>query len=300
MIATDSMRHRVLLILLILVVTVAGSGSVAALRADSGSTYASPSGPGATATYTATVVAQRGDVVTRSGLKRIRLDFSADPDFSGRLDNVSARDVTVRVEDGRTEDTRRVGPVWTVANSTEGMVRIALKSAYTKIQPGDEIVVEVADVTNTEIAIENPSGLRGFALDVAVGNSQGQFDGPVEVRYTIDPNAQATRTTTGSATTPNATTTGSTATESLTPNVTTGATMSNETARATESSERTTTEAMETAGSNTETSTSKTMGRQLSPNTTGTEPTETSGPGFGLVVGVVALLVIGLFVARRE
>ena len=265
----DWVRRRASVLVVLLVVAAAGAGSGAALRADDGSTHASPSAPGATATYTVTVVAERGDAITRGGLEQIGLSFNADSDFSGNLANVSARDVTVKVR-GRHGRTDRVGPMKVVVNATGNSLWIGLESAYTNIEPGDEIVVEIADVTNTEIAIDDPSGPRGFALDASVANPQGQVDGPVETRYSIDPNAQATGT---QATTPNGT---------VRETGTNGGTM----------------EATGTTESNTEASATATTRRESNATTTGTESTETSGPGFGVVVGVVAVLVVGLFVRR--
>ena len=269
--------RRVSVLVVALVVTVAGAGSVAALRADSGSTEASPSAPGVTATYTVTVVAERGDAVTRGGLKEVGLNFNADPDFSGSLANVTAQDVTVKVRDGQTGDTSRAGPVQVAANATRNRVWIGLESA-SQVEPGDEIVVEIADVTNTEIAIDDPSGPRGFALNVSVANPQGQVDGPVETRYSIDPNAQAPGTT------PNTT-------SAVTPNGTTGTTGTGE------GTTQTTTEA--TAMSTTAPGTGTTSSAS-SANATDTRSTGASGPGFGIVVAVVALLALGLFAMRRR
>lgn len=265
------------MVLLFLVVIGAASGSVAALRADSGSTHASPSAPGATAIYTVTVVAERGDAVTRGGLEQIGLNFDADSDFSGRLDTVTARDVTVRVRNRRTGETRRGGPVQVAANATRNRVWIGLRSV-SQVEPGDEIVVEIADVTNTEIAIDDPSGPRGFALNVSVANPQGQVDGPVETRYSIDPNASVNETANGTVS--NATT----RTTAATTDAGTGAT----------------TKGTETSGSTGDASPTGTTSGESSTDTAGTEPTETSGPGFGVVVGVVVVLVVGLFVSRRE
>ena len=273
-------RRRASVLVVLLVVTAIGTGSGAALRADDGSTHASPSAPGATATYTVTVVAERGDAVTRSGLKEIGLNFNADPDFSGNLANVTARDVTVQVE-GRNGETSRVGPVRVAANSTTGKVWIGLRSAYTRIEPGDEIVVKIADVTNTEIAIADPEGLRGFALNVSVANPQGQVDGPVETRYTIDPNAQVTETT----------------------RVSSNGTASNETNQsgtATTGTSEGTTAGTGTSGSGAEASPTGTTGDQSEANATGTETTGASGSGFGVGVALVALLAIALLALRQQ
>ena len=150
--------------------------------------------------------------------------------------------------------------------------------------------MKVSDVTSTEIAIDDPSGPRGFALNVSVANPQGQVDGPVETRYSIDPNASANGTTQATA---NATTE-SMATESPPSNATASGT-----ARSVGVSEGTR-ETTGMTGSGADTSATERTGSRPGANATDTQSTGTSGPGFGVVVGIVALLTVALFVMRRR
>ena len=60
------------------------------------------------------------------------------------------------------------------ANSTKGKLWIGLDSVYRQVNPGDQIVVQVVGVTSSEIAIEDPNGLRGFAPNVAVKGPMGK------------------------------------------------------------------------------------------------------------------------------
>ena len=96
---------------------------------------------------------------------------------------------------------RLAGSTSVISDDGGSELLITLDSAYTQIDPGDRIIVRVDNITNSEIAIANPKGPRGFALNVGVAGPRGNFDGPVEVRYALDPTA---RVSTAALTTPTA------------------------------------------------------------------------------------------------
>ena len=297
--------------------------------------------PGAVGDYRVTLRPEAGDAIVENGLKSVTLDFSADRDYSGDLGNLSDRDVEVRVGDGN--GTVPAGK--TSVNQSGSEVTVTLERAFTGIEPGDRIVVNVYGVTNTEIAIQNPQSLRGFALDVSATGPQGNTSGPVEARYTIDPNATAQRTPTDSADNSNAsgatnandtdtgtdnsteTDTGSTATATETATATATATPtatvtaapiesdSTSTAAAVtavvetiEPTETTTTEetSTDTATETAEPTEASTMTEEATEpattggNESGGQATDTTGPGFGLLVALVALLAAGLLATRRR
>ena len=295
--------------------------------------------PGAVGDYRVTLRPEAGDAIVENGLKSVTLDFSADRDYSGDLGNLSDRDVEVRVGDGN--GTVPAGK--TSVNQSGSEVTVTLERAFTGIEPGDRIVVNVYGVTNTEIAIQNPQSLRGFALDVSATGPQGNTSGPVEARYTIDPNATAQRTPTDSADNSNTsgatndtdtgtdnsteTDTGSTATATETATATATATPtatvtaapiesdSTSTAAAVtavvetiEPTETTTTEetSTDTATETAEPTEASTMTEEATEpattggNESGGQATDTTGPGFGLLVALVALLAAGLLATRRR
>jgi len=241
----------------------------AALEADSGSTYANPEAPGATATYRITVVAEQNDTVVRNGLERITLNYGADSDFSGSLNGVTARDVDVTIWGG--EEKRSVSVAKISTNSKGSWMTINLRRSY-NIEPGEEISIEVTEVDSSEIAIQNPQGPRGFALNVRVLDGQGHGDGPVETRYTLDPNASTTVDT--------ATTT--VATSEPTSNASETTTMGGQSST--------------TMGSTPTTTAASADGTAEE----GTETTSATGPGFGIVAAVVALLAATLLATNRS
>lgn len=73
---------------------------------------------------------------------------------------------------------------------------MTLERVYQEIGPGDRIIVRIANVTNTKIAALDPQGVRSFVLRVTASGLRENTDGPVEVRYEIDPNATAPAATT--------------------------------------------------------------------------------------------------------
>ncbi|PSP73786.1 hypothetical protein BRC86_08105 [Halobacteriales archaeon QS_3_64_16] len=162
----------------------------AALEADA---TVDDTAPGAVGDYTVTLRPEPGDAVARNGLESVTLDFGADRDYSGDLGNLTAENVEVRVGDTN-------GTVWagqTTVNQSGSEVTITLEQAFENVKPGDRIVVRVFGVTNTDVALRNAQTLRGFALRASATGPQGNTDGPVEARYTIDPNATAEQTPTG-------------------------------------------------------------------------------------------------------
>ena len=328
-----------------------------ALEPDSGSTYANPPAPGATAEYRVTVVAGQNDSVTRNGLKRVTLNYDADPDFSGSVAGVTARDVEVRITPPDANGSVPAGPVDVSTNPAGDRLVITLTSAYQNVRPGSQISVRVDNVRNTEIAIPDPQGLRGFALDVTTSDPQGNTDGPVEVRYTIDPNATAPNATGSNVSAPNASASntrtpdpaggastststdtgtltavraGATDTATATETTTESATATEMTAEATTTTTTaaeatttgaiatetaTTTEAATTTKTTTEAATTETTTTaEATATETTTDPpastaaetagggqaTETTGPGFGLLAAVIALLAVALLTRRRR
>jgi PGF-CTERM protein len=290
-----------------------------ALEPDSGSTYVNPSAPGATGEFRATVVAERGDNITQNGLKTVTLDFSADPDYSGSIAGVTPRDVEVRATAASGNGTVPAGPVRVSSNPAGDRLTITLPSAYQNVQPGDEISVTIDGVRNPEIAIPDPQGVRGFTLRVAASDPQGNTDGPVELLYSIDPNAtapNATNTTgpnasnvtgAGNATAPTMTdsnTTGPNA-SNMTDSNTTGPNASNMTGAGNVTADATSTADSTTTTTTTETSTTTaTAAATATPAETtgggGATETTTTGPGFGLVAAVIALLAVALLATRRR
>jgi len=322
-----------------------------ALEPDSGSTYANPPAPGATAEYRVTVVAGQNDSVTRNGLKRVTLNYDADPDFSGSVAGVTARDVEVRITPPDANGSVPAGPVDVSTNPAGDRLVITLTSAYRNVRPGSQISVRVDNVRNTEIAIPDPQGLRGFALDVTTSDPQGNTDGPVEVRYTIDPNATAPNATESNVSAPNAsasntrtpdpaggastststdagtltavragatdtatatetTTESATATE-MTAGMTTTTAAEATTTRATTEAATTTGAATTEAATTTETTTATAEATATETSTDapastaaetagGGQATETTGPGFGLLAAVIALLAVALLTRRRR
>jgi PGF-CTERM protein len=141
---------------------------------------------------------------------------------------------------------------------------IDLRRSY-DIEPGEEISIEVIGIDSLEIAIQNLQGPRGFALDVRVLDGQGGADGPVETRYTLDPNASArTATATTTATSEPTSNAGGTTTMGDQSSATTGPARTTAAPSANETTEE------------------------------GTETTSTTGPGFGIVAAIVALLAATL------
>ena len=323
---------------------------VIALEPDSGSTYANPPAPGATAEYRVTVVAGQNDSVTRNGLKRVTLNYDADPDFSGSVAGVTARDVEVRITPPDANGSVPAGPVDVSTNPAGDRLVITLTSAYRNVRPGSQISVRVDNVRNTEIAIPDPQGLRGFALDVTTSDPQGNTDGPVEVRYTIDPNATAPNATESNVSAPNAsasntrtpdpaggastststdtgtltavragatdtatateTTTESatatemtagmtttTAAEATTTRATTEAAMTTGAATTTETTTETTTATAEATATETSTDAPASTAAETAG---GGQATETTGPGFGLLAAVIALLAVALLATRQR
>jgi PGF-CTERM protein len=274
--------------------------------------------PGAVGDYTVTLRPEPGDAVARNGLKQVTLDFGADRDYSGDLGNLTANDVEVRVGDEN-------GTVWageTTVNRSGSEVTITLEETSQNVKPGDRIVVRVFGVTNTEIALRNARSLRGFALRASATGPQGNTDGPVEARYTIDPDATPQQTPTEGANGSGAGAAGADA--NMTSNDTGMAETADmaenasTTASTSEASENTTAEAgmasestgmdEPTEATSTDTATATpTSAESTQPATTegndggsGGQATETTGPGFGLLVGLVALLAAGLLAARRH
>ncbi|PSP73787.1 hypothetical protein BRC86_08110 [Halobacteriales archaeon QS_3_64_16] len=307
-----------------------------ALEANSGSTYTRPTAPGATGEFRATMIAERGDNITQNGLKTVTLDFSADPDYSGSVAGVTPRDISLRVTAPSGNGTVPAGPVRVSSNPAGDRLTVTLLSAYQNVQPGDEISVRIDGVRNTEIAIPDPQGPRGFALDASVSDPQGSTDGPVELRYSIDPNATAPNATNATGpdaanatdaengTTPNATDsnvtgpgtsneTDANASNTTAPNTTdasdsnaTGPNAANVTNTGNATADRTpttdsTTTTTETT--TTETTTTTTATTDTSAETTGgggATETTTTGPGFGLLAAVIALLAVALLATRRR
>ena len=249
----------------VLIGTIAVTAPGAALEADNGSTSANPQAPGANATYRITTVAEPGDATVRVGMKRITLNYGADSDFSGSLTGVTARDVDVTIQNGGEE--RSIGVDKISTNPRGSWATIDLRRTY-DIEPDDQIVVKVSDVTSSEIAIENPRGTRGFVVGVRALTGRGQGDGPVQVRYGLDPNA--------SSTTPAA-----------------DGTMS----------ETNTTEGTPASASSEESTTAKSTDSTTTPSANGgseNETTSATGPGFGVVATVVALLAVALLATKRR
>ena len=367
-------RHRSIVTALVAVLVASAFVAVpgAALSADA--TVDDPA-PGAVGDYTVTLRPEAGDAVTENGLKSVTLDFDADRDYSGDLGDLTARDVEVRVGDSN-------GTVWagrTTVNRSGEEVTITLEEAFRDVRPGDRIVVRVFGITNTEIALRNAQTLRGFALRASATGPDGNTDGPVEARYTIDPEATPQQTPTDDANGSNASDSGNEGDDTDSADNGTESSM-NETMAATETAETTETTPMETtavvdtmepddaangsgdrsagageaatnesAGNDstendsamvtngtisadgtaatgtaeptstatatatstaTETSTATstpTATETTQPATTGGneggsggQATETTGPGFGLLIALVALLAAGLLVARRN
>jgi PGF-CTERM protein len=266
--------------------------------------------PGAVGDYTVTLRPEEGDAIARNGLKQVTLDFGADRDYSGDLGNLSARDVEVRVGDEN-------GTVWagqTSVNRSGTEVTITLEQAFSNVRPGDRIVVRVFGVTNTEIALRNPQTLRGFALRASATGPQGNTSGPVEARYAIDPNATARQTPTDEASgsggndsngndsandtdtdTETATTAVNTTETNTTERTSTDTATSMENASTTAATG--TPEMTETSTTQEATDTATTDGGE---GGGGGQATETTGPGFGLLVALVALLAAGLLATRRR
>jgi hypothetical protein len=206
-------RHHIAsvsLSLLLIVVTI-GALPVVALEADS--SYARPTTPGATADYRVALVAQEGDSITETGLRSVTLDFTADPDFSGSTANVTARNTSIRIGQSDTNGTTPAGPVSVSKPPANDRVTVNLLSPYRDLQPGDRIIVEVGNVTNSAIAAQGVQGLRGFALNVSATSSQNVTVGPVQTRYTLNASAQPSPAgTTTPTTAPETTGTSSSAT----------------------------------------------------------------------------------------
>lgn len=317
---SDEQRWTVPVLIAALVASATLAAPGAALSADA--TVDDPA-PGAVGDYTVTLRAEEGDAVTENGLKSVTLDFGADRDYSGDLGNLTARDVEVRVGDEN-------GTVWagqTNVSQNGSEVTITLEQAFEDVRPDDRIVVRVFGVTNTEIALRNAQTLRGFAVRASATDPEGDTDGPVEARYAIDPNATAAQTPTaepnssdsdsGSDDVDNGTSTEiatietAETTEAMTSNDTTNGTATsvsaaseNATAMGTEAT--TATETTEATRTDTTTTTETTSTATTQPATTdgndggGGQATEATGPGFGLLVGIVALLAAGLLATRRR
>lgn len=303
-------RRIVTVLIAALVASAALVGPGAALSADA--TVDDPA-PGAVGDYTVTFEPEAGDAVTENGLKSVTLDFGADRDYSGDLGNLTARDVEVRVGDDN-------GTVWageTNVSQNGSEVTITLQQAFANIQPGDRIVVRVFGVTNTDIALRNAQTLRGFAIRASATSPEGNTDGPVEARYAIDPEATPQQTPTDEANgsdgaSEDSDTTDETSTETAM-NETSEATSIDDVNDTSTNVTTTATSAMnETTGTPTATSTDATTEAGTPTETTqpattsgnegasGGQATETTGPGFGLVAGLIALLAAGLLATRRR
>lgn len=261
--------------------------------------------PGAVGDYTVTLRPESGDTVARNGLKKVTLDFGADRDYSGDLGNLTAEDVEVRVGD-------ESGTVWagrTTVSQNGSEVTVTLEETFRNVKPGDRIVVQLFGLTNTEIALRNARGLRGFALRASATGPQGNTDGPVEARYAINASATPQQTPTeganDSGTEAAATNASTTSNGSGMAENTSAAANASATASTSAASESTTAEAGTTETTSTDTTTATASSTETQATTEGGQggggqATETTGPGFGLLVGLVALLAAGLLAARRR
>lgn len=158
----------------------------------------------------------------------------------------------------------------------------------------------VSGVTNTDVAVPNARGLRGFNLAVSATGGQGDTDGPVQTLYSIDPNATAeANSTEDTETDGNATALGG-------PPGTDGEDTTVETPGTPDSETSNGGETMSEPAANGSAADATTNESTMAPATTegnnvsGGQATETDGPGFGLVVSVVALLAAGLLATRRR
>ena len=172
----------------------------AALDGDSSATYTNPRAPGADGRYTVTLRTEENDTIVRNGLQQVSIDFGADRDFSGDISNVTGKDVAIYLEKANASGSVSLGAVRASTGEDSSELIVRLESVYRKIGPGDRIVVRIANVSNTEIAVPDPQGVRSFALRVSASGPGGGTDGPVQVRYEIAPNATAPATNGGTTT----------------------------------------------------------------------------------------------------
>jgi hypothetical protein len=182
------------------VVAAALPAPTAALEGDSGATYTNPRAPGADGRYTVTLRTEENDTIVRNGLQQISIDFGADRDFSGDISNVTGEDVAIYLEKANASGSVSLGAVNASTGEDRSELVVRLESVYQEIGPDDRIVVRIANVSNTEIAVPDPQGVRSFALRVSTSGPGGGTDGPVQVRYEIDPNATAPATDGGTTT----------------------------------------------------------------------------------------------------
>ncbi|PSP73934.1 hypothetical protein BRC86_07535 [Halobacteriales archaeon QS_3_64_16] len=187
-------RLALLALVLFGVVVTALPAPTAALDGDSGATYTNPRAPGADGRYTVTVIAEENDTIVRNGLQRLSIDFGADRDFSGDISNVTGEDVAIYLEKANASGSVSLGAVNASTGEENSELIVRLESVYRAIGPGDRIVVRIANTSNTDIAVPDPQGVRSFALRVSASGPGGGTDGPVQVRYEIDPNATAPAT----------------------------------------------------------------------------------------------------------
>jgi PGF-CTERM protein len=170
-------RRSVFMTTVVLISALAGgmafSGPAAALSADTAAPY--PHSPGTSVDeFPVSVVAQRGDAITRGGMKSMTLNFGADSGFDGSVQNVSSDSVSVSIVRQNNQST--ISPS-NVSTNRNGQVKITFRQPV-PVRAGNRIVVDVSNMTT-------PSSEGVYEVRVSATTPAGTTDGPVSVDYRV-------------------------------------------------------------------------------------------------------------------
>lgn len=257
----------------LILVTLVGVGAFAGstVATSHASITASPATPDETATHTAMVTVENESITSLDGFALDYRDAAVD------VSEVTAENIVVGIDRGGDNEGAEVDENVTVGSveaSNDGTMLNLTFNGSTSLSQGDEIVVQIQDVQNPE------AGEYTVPLVVNPQSSGGE----AEAMLTISESANGTETANETETEVG----DETETETET---------GDETETETEVGDETETETEADAVGDTET---EAGGGVDETETIGENETITEGPGFGVVVAVLAMLGAALVVARRQ
>jgi PGF-CTERM protein len=204
----------------------------------------------------------------------------------------AGQNVTVTLESG--DDAERVFVFLASPNGSRNVTAADDTLADATIAPAGSSVTLSATVNDSRLYFVGVTGLSGeytFSIETSGGMT-------MEANGTNSTDTTNTTNATATATAASTTTSTSTSTETIsTPTTTTTTPTETATATSTEATTATTSNQSTTASGGTSGSGDSGGG---SGGTASDQGTSTSGPGFGLLAGLVALLAAALFIARRR
>lgn len=210
----------------------------------------------------------------------------------------AGQNVTVTLESG--DDAERVFVFLASPNGSRNVTAADDTLADATIAPAGSSVTLSATVNDSRLYFVGVTGLSGeytFSIETSGGMTM-EANGTNSTDTTNTTNATATATAASTTTSTSTSTATATPTETTsTPTTTTTTPTETATATSTEATTATTSNQSTTASGGTSGSGDSGGG---SGGTASDQGTSTSGPGFGLLAGLVAVLAAALFVARRR